>query len=289
MVEKKTRKKKNELLPPESPLGEEKLPDADLELRNRFGAADFVENISNEEDEEESNVLSLDSLREAFAALSEENRNFESESGDDDSISYDIDEDMPELDEAILPKIEEPEEEQTVEPSPRTILEAMLFVGNRDNRPLSAFRVTEKMRNVSTEEIDQAVAELNRDYQQLACPYTIQKESDGYRMVLRSEFDPILMKFYGKIREAKLSQQAIDTLAVVAYRQPISSEEVQKIRKQPSSALLSQLVRRGLLGVEHEIRSKKKIMLYKTTDRFLELFQLDSIDDLPVSEEINFR
>lgn len=176
-----------------------------------------------------------------------------------------------------------------IEPNPQTIVEAVLFVGDRDNKPISAERIAEKMRNVEPEEIDQAVEALNQRYLNSGCPYTIRKEDNGYRMVLSSTFESIQSRFRGKIREATLSQQAIDTLAVVAYRQPISADEVQEIRKQPSSALLTQLVRRGLLEVEREIRGKKKILLYKTAERFLELFQLESIDDLPISEDIDFR
>jgi segregation and condensation protein B len=295
MVEKKIRKKKNELSGFEktSTTFSTTLPTVKSdhwEMQQRLGAIAFVEHIDSEEEEYEENadILSLETLRNAFANLSENNRNgkHEEEPETEEFLSY-----QPN-DNSLEPEIEtiseiEMESEQTVDLNPRTILEAMLFVGNRDNRPLSAFRAAEKMRNVSPEEIDDAVIALNRDYRQLGCPYTILKESDGYRMVLRPEFDPILAKFYGKIREAKLSQQAIDTLAVVAYRQPISADDVQKIRRQPSSALLNQLVRRGLLGVEREIRDKKRIILYQTTNRFLELFQLDSIGDLPVSEEIN--
>jgi segregation and condensation protein B len=314
MVEKKSRKKKNEL------SGFEKtqatfltaLPAVKsdhLEMQQRLGAVAFVEHIDSEEYEEDTDILSLETLRNAFADLSKNNRNskHEEKPETEELLPYQPNNRLPndslpetetiseietEIESEIETEIEteiESELEQTVDLNPRTILEAMLFVGNQDNRPLTAFQVAEKMRNVSPEEIDDAVIVLNRDYRQWGSPYMILKESDGYRMVLRPEFDPIFIKFYGKIREAKLSQQAIDTLAVVAYRQPISADDVQKIRRQPSSVLLNQLVRRGLLGVEREIRDKKKIMLYRTTNRFLELFQLDSIDDLPVSEEIDFR
>lgn len=280
--------------------------------RRRFGAVAFVENPDIDENGPEPEApLSLDSLREAFAALDveerqlaehlpsglvEDDRETSADDSDDDKPAYDdiswsvFAGDISDEDAADAPDAEPSTDfGETVEISPKTIVEAMLFVGDRENRPVSPAFAAERMRNVTPREIDDAVAELNRDYQRLGCPYTILEEPDGYRMVLRPEFEPILAKFYGKIRDARLSQQAIDTLAVVAYRQPITAEEVREIRKQPSSSLLAQLVRRGLLGVEHEMREKKKIMLYRTTDRFLELFQLESIDDLPVSEELDFR
>ncbi|MDR0338438.1 MAG: SMC-Scp complex subunit ScpB [Planctomycetaceae bacterium] len=289
MVEKKNRKNKNELTGYEKilPVQDSVVAVDSVDVQHRLGAVAFVEHIA-EEHEDNTNIFSLETLRDAFSNLAGDERKVENEEEPDDE-TFALDETNESLSDTEIVSDLESDAEQTVDLSPKTILEAMLFVGNRDNRPLSAVRAAEKMRNVTPEEIEEMVILLNQDYQQLGCPYTIRKESDGYRMVLRSEFEPILVRFYGKTREAKLSQQTIDTLAVVAYRQPISAEEVQKIRRQPSSMLLNQLVRRGLLGVEREIRDKKKILLYRTTNRFLELFQLNSINDLPISEEIEFR
>lgn len=269
------------------------------EERRRFGAVAFVENID-AEDAEESVVLSLDALRGAFAALDDETDASDEASPDD--FAEDVPTEQPEYDEDFSEEADDSfpgesghaeselsDDDVAVELNPQSIIEAMLFVGDRENRPLTAERAVEKMRNVSTREFDEAVGALNRKYRRFGCPYTIVQESDGYRMALRPDFEPVLMKFYGKIREARLSQQAIDTLAVVAYRQPITAEEVQKIRRQPSTSLLSQLVRRGLLEIERETVDKKRIIRYRTTDRFLELFQLESIDDLPVLEELDFR
>jgi len=90
-------------------------------------------------------------------------------------------------------------------------------------------------------------------------------------------------KFYGRVREAKLSQAAIDTLAIVAYRQPLTSETVSQLRGTLSGHLLTQLVRRQLLTAERLEDSRR--MQYRTTDRFLELFGLESLEELPDSEE----
>lgn len=293
----------------------------DREMKKRFGAMAFVENID-PLDAEETQTLSFDSLRQAFADLDAE------EQGLAESLPEPFSEDQPthgkqndpgpepEYEEDFGPEpIEsisgglvanknaspwkfgtsslseqwEDESEDDVEISPLTIIEAMLFVGDKGNNSLNVHRIAEKMRNVEPREVDEIVDKLNSKYDRLRCPYTIKKESDSYRMTLKPEFNSILTRFYGKIREARLSQQAIDALAVVAYRQPISAEEVQKFRRQPSSALLSQLVRRELLCIERDVRDNKKVVLYRTTDRFLELFQLESLDDLPVSEELDFR
>jgi len=101
-------------------------------------------------------------------------------------------------------------------------------------------------------------------------------------MVLRDEFDSIRGRFYGKVREANLTQSALDVLAVVAYQQGASRQQVESVRGRPSGGILSQLVRRELLRVDRS--SEKPKMRYFTTDRFLDLFGLESIEDLPKSE-----
>lgn len=180
------------------------------------------------------------------------------------------------------------EKDDPCEICPRSILEAMLFVGNRDSRPLSAVKAAEVMRDVEPEDIPGLVAELNRRYAANGCPYHVLGDGCGYRLTLRKAFQPLRNRFYGRIREARLSQAAIDVLAAVAYQQPLTAEQISHVRGKPSSHLLSQLVRRGLLRIERR-DPKRRTASYFTTDRFLELFGLASLDDLPQSGDLDRR
>ncbi len=284
------------------PLGKksEKIADvphaeADTSLKQRFGAVAFVETFEEMEDDPDDSVLSLDTLRAAFASMEEmEIATHGNDEGEFEEFGREHENGSDDFgDDGLSVEIVKSSPEHSVELSPKNILEAMLFVGNRENRPLAAERAAEKMRNVVADEIDRIADKLDAEYGKQGSPYMIQRDHDGYRMVLRPEFRPVFERFYGKIREATLSQPAIDTLAVVAYRQPVSADDVQNIRKQPSSAILSQLVRRGLIELVGDGKSTKKgavkTVAYRTTERFLELFQLESIDDLPMPEEIDFR
>ena len=170
--------------------------------------------------------------------------------------------------------------------SPRSILEAMLFVGNREGQPLTARRAAELMRGVESGEISTLVDELNARYIAQGCPYHVASEGNGYRMTMRKAFHPLRNQFYGRIREARLSQAAIDILAIVAYQQPLSAEEVNQLRGKPSGHVLAQLVHRGLLRIERDAAAKSRAAKYHTTDRFLSLFGLTSMEDLPRSEEL---
>lgn len=197
-------------------------------------------------------------------------------------------------DEPVEPEtIEEPLEpagdaEDACPINPRTILEAMLFVDNVENRPLESRRVAELLRGVEPGEIAQLVDELNETYRANRCPYRIASEGTGFRLQLRQKHFPLREKFHGRAREARLSQAAIDVLAIVAYQQPLTSDEVNTLRDRASNHILAQLVRRRLLAIERTGDRPRKA-LYRTTDRFLDLFGLESLDDLPQSEELERR
>ena len=251
-----------------------------------------------EQDDDET-ILSFDKLREAFAKHNTADADaagfvqpHDESAGETADQPVDTDSDIDDNDEPYESIVVS--DEERCELSPRTIFEAMLFVGNRENKPLAPERAAELMRNVSPEELVEIVHELNAEYARFEAPYHIIREGDGYRMVLRPEYESVRARFYNKTRETKLSQAAIDVLAVVAYRQPITADEVSQIRKSPSQGVLQQLVRRGLIDAQKILNRKnhnkgKTVTLYRTTDRFLRLFQLESLDDLPTEEEIDFR
>jgi len=166
--------------------------------------------------------------------------------------------------------------------NPRSILEALLFVGHPRNEPLSPAQAAEIMRGVRPDEIARLVSELNAQYEASGRPYRIVFEQSGYRMKLLPEFDGLREGFFGKVRQVRLSQQALEVLAIVAYRQPITVKEVNRLRGKPSGAILAQLVRRDLISVTYpDGDARKSTAQYRTTQRFLELFKLQSLEDLP--------
>jgi segregation and condensation protein B len=169
--------------------------------------------------------------------------------------------------------------------SPKSILEAMLFVGDAANRTLSSQQVAALMRGVRASEIDDLVQELNAEYLAEQRPYVIASCTDGYRLRLRPEFESLSGCFLGRVKGVRLTQSALDVLAVVAYRQPVTREDVERIRSRPSSQVLALLVRRGLLRVDRE-GPNSRTMLYRTSDRFLRLFQLESLAELPRIQEV---
>jgi segregation and condensation protein B len=236
--------------------------------------------LSDGNDAEQAEELSLERLSQAFAeALSRRGspaRIFEAEqpaTEDHDETPHD--------------RIEQPAAD-AADVSPLSILEAMLFVGHPNNEPLTAEHAAKLMRGVELDEVHRLVHELNHRYQGHGCPYHIVSEGPGYLLVLREEFHRLRNRFYGRLRAARLSQAAIEVLSLVAYNQPLTREDIDRLRGVQSGAILAQLVRRRLLRLERT-ETKPRKTLYYTTGRFLTLLGLDSLEDLPQSRDLEKR
>ena len=179
--------------------------------------------------------------------------------------------------------IRSPDVESDSAPPLHRIVEALLFVGGP---PLTAVRATQAVRGLTPEQFAEAIDTLIRDYRRQGRPYTIRSHGEGYVLALRPKYQPIVDKLYGTAREARLSAAAIDVLSLVAYRQPATKQEIDSLRGAECGALLRQLVRRGLIARRPPRRSRQREVSFGTTARFLKLFGLKSLDDLPQTQDL---
>lgn len=163
-------------------------------------------------------------------------------------------------------------------PSPEQLIEAMLFVGGH---PLAAAVACSAVRGLTPERFQLAIDGLNRRYREQWRPYTIEARDDGFVLVVRPAYRNLRERLFGGPRETRLSQPALDVLSVVAYRQPVGKAEVDTIRGTDSGATLRQLVRLGLVAVQHRADATGREVRYGTTTRFLSVFGLGSLDELP--------
>jgi segregation and condensation protein B len=181
-----------------------------------------------------------------------------------------------------------PEKMDEAEPvSSRQVIEAVLFVGGE---PITAKKLCTILRGeFQPEHVNTLVDELNDLYTAEQRPYEIRLLEGGYQIKLRPEFDPVRRRVFGMgVREVKLSQDALEILALVAYEQPISRAEIEKFGKKNASALLSQLVRRELLEVNRTEGGGKKVS-YRTTSRFLSVFGIGHPDELPQMDALQIK
>src|SRR5262245_32545898 len=159
----------------------------------------------------------------------------------------------------------------------------MLFVGGA---PLTAERASEVVRGLTPEQFREAVTTLERDYRRQGRPYQIEMREGGHLLSLRPRYRAVTERLYGSNREARLSSPAIDVLSLVAYRQPATKQEIDSARGADSGALLRQLGRRGLIAVVQRGDAESREVAYGTTPRFLQLFNLNSLDDLPQTMDL---
>lgn len=168
-------------------------------------------------------------------------------------------------------------------PAPARIVEALLFLGGA---PLSLEKAQSSIRALTAAQFKAIVEELNQLYRRQNRPYAIHEQADGWVMTLKPRYRPVVDRLHGNLREARLSPAAIDVLSIVAYRQPATRQEIDSARGGDSSSLLRQLIRRGLISVSQREEGDKKEITYSTTQRFLELFGLSSLEDLPQTQDL---
>ncbi|QDS97453.1 SMC-Scp complex subunit ScpB [Adhaeretor mobilis] len=178
---------------------------------------------------------------------------------------------------------------QVARVSPKMIVEGLLFVGDEQRKPLTSETLAGPIRDVSPEEIENLVKELNDDYTASNSAYEIVSSGGGYSLQLREPLVRLRDRFYGEVRETKLTPAALEVLSIVAYRQPLTADAIGKLRGTKSQAILANLVRRELLGVQSDTAELpvgvRPTRQYVTTVRFNRLFGIASPEELPRSAE----
>jgi segregation and condensation protein B len=169
---------------------------------------------------------------------------------------------------------------------PESILEAVLFLGTSNSQAIGVAKLVELFRNLSADEIDQYVDDLNDSYVKNNRAFEIAKEGSGYRFQLAKDLSLVRDRFYGKQKESQLNQAAIDCLSLVAYQPGITRENLEKQWNQPAGAMLGTLIRKGLIRIEKSESNTLSETQYYTTNRFLEIIGLDSLEDLPLAEDV---
>ena len=135
--------------------------------------------------------------------------------------------------------------------------------------------------------IEQVVDQLNDRFEENDLSFRIEETGGGYTFITQPRYHPWLSIYQHENAYRRLSQPAIETLAIVAYRQPITKPEVDSIRGVDSGYILRQLLEKMLVKVSGRADSPGKPLLYKTTDHFLKHFGINSVDELPKPREID--
>jgi len=133
-------------------------------------------------------------------------------------------------------------------------------------------------------DLGQIVNDLNEYYEIEKSPIWVQAVADGFQVVTRSEYEPWIRRLYQERGQTHLSRSALETLAIVAYKQPVTRVDIDAIRG--VSSTLKTLLERGLIRVSGRLNRPGRPLLYATTEQFLTYFGLNSIKDLPNIKEM---
>ena len=174
-----------------------------------------------------------------------------------------------------------PEEKQT-DLSVESVVEAVLFASDE---PLTVERLANIV-GTSVKQIRRNVKNLNDKYEANNNAFRIEQIAGGYQMLTLSSYNHWLQKLLRARSESKLSPAALETLAIIAYKQPVIRTDIEAIRGVAVGEIVRGLMYKGLVKIVGRAEVLGRPMLYGTTKKFLEVFGLNSLKDLPKIEEL---
>lgn len=165
----------------------------------------------------------------------------------------------------------------------RQAIHALLFTSDR---PLSAKRLAEALGDADPDVILNLLGELRDQLEADGTPYVLREIAGGYQLTTRAEFAPYIRRLFQIKKKNRLSRAVLETLAIIAYKQPVTRVEVEAVRGVSVSHAFEQLMEKGLIKVAGVAETPGRPKLYRTTDEFLVHFGLGSLKELPSLDEL---
>ena len=165
----------------------------------------------------------------------------------------------------------------------KRIVEALLFAVQE---PISVRKISEIVEGTEAKEIREVIQQLREEYDTHDRVFQIEEIANGFQLLSRPEYHEWISKIRKKSGESKLSQQALETLSIIAYKQPIIRADIEAIRGVQSGQMIRTLVEKSLVKITGRDEVLGRPLLYGTTTKFLDHFGLKSIKDLPKVEDL---
>ncbi len=164
-----------------------------------------------------------------------------------------------------------------------SVIESILFASDE---PLTPNRIVNILEAGSVKQVRQCIGQLNEKYERDASAFRIERIAGGYQMMTLNAYNFWLKKLIKVRTDNKLSQAAMETLAIIAYKQPVIRADVEAIRGVSSGEMIRSIMYKGLVKITGRAEILGRPMLYGTTKKFLDAFGLNSLKDLPKIEEL---
>lgn len=166
------------------------------------------------------------------------------------------------------------------------LAELLGLVPESGRRRGESAEVTSKARREAAKQVREAIEQLNAAYAASGRSFRIEELASGWQVLTLPAFGPLIARLRGDRAQQKLSQAALETLAIVAYRQPILRADLESIRGVACGEILKTLLDRRLVKIVGRAEEVGRPMLYGTTQEFLRTFGLASLSDLPQAKEL---
>lgn len=191
-------------------------------------------------------------------------------------------EDAPKTEQAGEERAEAESPDEEIETTVESVIEAVLFASDES---LTAARLCSIV-GTGTKQVCEKIELLNEKYKAGSHAFRIEKIAGGYQMLTLGPYNHWLRKLLRSRSDTKLSPAALETLAIIAYKQPIIRADIEAIRGVAAGEMIRNLMYKGLAKIVGRAEVLGRPMLYGTTKKFLEVFGLNTLKDLPKIEEL---
>jgi segregation and condensation protein B len=165
----------------------------------------------------------------------------------------------------------------------KEIVEVLIFASDT---PISVKQMIDVVEHTKPKEIEAAVEMLNREYRDSGRSFSVVQVAGGYQMVSRESYSQWIRKLFHRKIKTRLSQASLETLSVIAFKQPVSKPEIEAIRGVNCEGVIHTLLERKLINLAGRGEGPGRPLLYKTTAEFLRYFGINDISDLPKPREV---
>ncbi len=164
-----------------------------------------------------------------------------------------------------------------------SIVEALILASPE---PIAAKRIAETDTGLTPATVANAVMELNARYDSTGSSFRIREIAGGYQYHIMPEFTKYVDDLFTRHRKMRLTRAALETLAIVAYKQPVTKVDIDHIRGVESDGVIHNLLEKNLVVIKGRSESVGRSLQYATTDEFLKFFGLNTLDELPEMSEL---
>jgi segregation and condensation protein B len=166
----------------------------------------------------------------------------------------------------------------------KSALEALLFASDK---PLTIEQIKNALDTKETEQLRVVIQDLKSEYESTNRGMRIAEIANGYQMVTSTNFASFLKKLYKERRVERLSKPALETLAIIAYKQPLTKNEIESLRNVNVDGVVKNLLEKDLIRVSGRKKAPGRPLVFATTRQFLEYFGLKSLEELPKMEDFS--